>query len=111
MKSEKELTRELENKIRDKIEKIVDHTEKKMFGGICFMVNGNMAFGAGKGNYMFRVGADQYEECLKEKDASEMMFTGRPLKGFIYVAPNINDNRLIYWIQKVLSFVETLPAK
>lgn len=111
MKTEKEITRELEDKIRNKIEKIVNHTEKKMFGGICFMVNGNMAFGAGKGFYMFRVGAEQYEKCLKEKDASEMLFTGRPLKGFIYVNPEINDDRLVFWIQKVLNFVETLPSK
>ena len=90
-----------------------DVVEKKMFGGLCFMVSGNMACGIVKDELMARVGPDQYDDCLVEDHAREMDFTGRSLKGMIYVAPEgiDSDDELEKWVARCVDFVETLPAK
>jgi TfoX/Sxy family transcriptional regulator of competence genes len=90
-----------------------DVTEKKMFGGIAFMVSGNMCCGVVNGTLMARVGPEQYEAALKRPHARKMDFTGKPLKGFVYVAPEgfESDNDLAYWVRLSLDFVATLPAK
>ncbi|MFQ5458667.1 MAG: TfoX/Sxy family protein, partial [Myxococcota bacterium] len=62
-------------------------SEKKMFGGIAFLVRGNMACGVVGRKLMVRVGPDAYEKALAHKDARKMDFTGRPMKGFLYVMP------------------------
>lgn len=88
-------------------------TEKKMFGGIAFMHHGNMSCGVTDDRLMVRVGADNYEACLKRKHVREMDFTGRPLKGFIYVMPEGIKRRdgLQRWVETGLSFTKTLPKK
>lgn len=88
-------------------------TEKKMFGGIAFMVNGNMCCGVVNDTLMARVGPDQYEAALKMAHASIMDFTGKPLKGFVYVAPDgiESDEDLAGWVKRSLDFVTSLPAK
>ena len=63
------------------------YMERKMFGGICFMLNGHMTSGVVKDDLMVRVGADGYEAALKLSHARPMDFTGRPLKGIIFVSP------------------------
>ncbi|NNE68408.1 MAG: TfoX/Sxy family protein [Pyrinomonadaceae bacterium] len=90
-----------------------DVVEKKMFGGLCFMVSGNMACGIVKDELMARVGPDRYDECLAEDHAREMDFTGRSLKGMIYVSPEgiDSDLELEKWVGRCINFVETLPAK
>ncbi|MCW9017950.1 MAG: TfoX/Sxy family protein, partial [Kangiellaceae bacterium] len=60
---------------------------KKMFGGLCFMVSRHMCCGIVGDTLMARVGPDKYEECLKRSHAREMDFTGRALKGMVYVSP------------------------
>ena len=62
---------------------------------------------------MARVGPDQYEECLKLSCAREMDFTGKPLKGMVYVDPEgvAKDADLKAWIDRCLSFMSTLPPK
>ncbi|MEQ1662388.1 MAG: TfoX/Sxy family protein [Thiobacillus sp.] len=90
-----------------------DVAEKKMFGGIAFMVSGNMCCGVVNDTLMARVGADHYEAALKKPHARKMDFTGKPLKGFVYVAPEgfESDKALVAWVELCLSFVATLPPK
>jgi len=88
-------------------------SEKKMFGGIVFMVDGNMCIGIVKDRLMLRVGPDQYEELLKENHVLKMDFTGKPMRGFVYLQPEgfAEDDDLQRWINIALSFVRTLPPK
>ncbi len=87
-------------------EKGVSFEEKKMMGGLCFMVNNKMCCGIVKEKLMARVGPEFYEDALKKPHCSEMNFTGRPLKGFVYVEPEGIDQKkeLSYWIEKCLEF-------
>lgn len=100
-------------RLRDVMADIPGVTEKKMFGGLCILVNGNMCCGIVNDILMGRVGADQYEECLKLPHCREMDFTGRPLKGMIYVDPEgtSGDDDLRTWVERCMSFMNTLPAK
>ncbi len=84
-----------------------------MFGGLCFMFRGNMCCGVERESLMLRVGKDQYDKALKRTHARPMDFTGRPLKGFVYVAPAGYKTaaQLKAWIRMALDFVETLPRK
>ena len=88
-------------------------TERKMFGGIAFMFHGHMFVGIAKRRLMVRIGPDAYPEALKRAHVSEMDFTGRPMRGYVYVeSPGIErDEDLAFWVQSGLAFVRTLPAK
>jgi len=88
-------------------------TEKKMFGGLAFMVRGHMCCGVEKDRLMVRVGPEQYETTLKRTHAREMDFTGRPLRGFVYVLPTgiKRQESLRQWIDMGLSYVSALPKK
>ena len=88
-------------------------SERKMFGGVAFMVNGHMCCGLAKGELMVRVGPDQYEDSLAQPHAREMDFTGRPMKGMVYVdaAGYDTDEDLQAWVNRGLAFVNGLPAK
>ena len=101
-------------RLREVFETVPDYSEKRMFGGICFMVAGNMCCGVGKHDgLMLRVGPDQYESLLEKEYAREMDFTGRPMKGFLFVdeAGISEDDDLADWVSRALSFVQTLPPK
>jgi TfoX/Sxy family transcriptional regulator of competence genes len=88
-------------------------TERKMFGGIAFMVHGNMCCGIIDDRFIVRVGRDAYEESLTLKHASEMDYAGRPMRGFVYVSPEgtKSASQLRAWVKRGLDFVDTLPAK
>lgn len=90
-----------------------DVIEKKMFGGLCFMVAGHMCCGLTKTDFMVRVGAEGYEDALAQPHARPMDFTGRPLVGMVYVSPAGTTNRadLAKWVKRAVAFVTTLPAK
>jgi len=87
--------------------------EKKMFGGLCFMVSDHMCCGIVGNQLMARVGADNYDHCLQRPHVSEMDFTGKAMKGMVYVkAEGIASHRdLNAWIDLCVEFVNTLPAK
>lgn len=87
--------------------------EKKMFGGIAFMLNGNMCCGVINDLLMARVGPARYEECLTLPYVRPMDFTGKPMKGYVYVEPGgcKEDVDLKVWIDKCVDFVLTLPEK
>ncbi len=87
-------------------EKKVNYFDKKMFGGIAFMVDEKMCVGIVKENLMARIGPDAYEEALTKHGCKEMSFTGRPMKGYVYVEPQAvdMDADLEYWVQLCLDF-------
>ncbi len=87
--------------------------EKKMFGGIAYIVNGHMCCGIQDNLLVVRVGPNAYEEALKEKYTRPMDFTGRPMKGYIYVEPKgcKSDEDLKSWIERGIKFVNSLPPK
>lgn len=88
-----------------------DVLERKMFGGLCFLVGGAMCCGIAKSDFMVRVGPELYEEALAQPHARPMDFTGRPLKGMVYVAPAGLRSRasLERWVNRALTFLATLP--
>lgn len=87
-------------------EKNIFYQEKEMMGGITFMVDGKMCVGIVKENMMSRIGPDIYEESLKKDGCIEMNFTGRPLKGYVFIEPEAIDldEDLAYWIQLALDY-------
>jgi TfoX/Sxy family transcriptional regulator of competence genes len=88
-------------------------SERKMFGGLCLMINGNMFAGIMGEELMLRVGSERFDELLAKPGARPMDFTGRPMNGYLYVAAPAfaSDQDLAAWLDDALSFVETLPAK
>lgn len=88
-------------------------TEKKMFGGIGFLLNGNMLVGVWKDSLIVRIGPDAYDEALAEPYVREFDITGRPMTGWVMVEPDgmENDRQLANWIDCALEFVRTLPKK
>jgi len=90
-----------------------DMTEKKMFGGLCFLILGNMCLGIVGEELMVRIGPDAYQECLSLPHAREMDFTGKALKGLIYVATDgfDADEDLRAWVKRGVDFASSLPAK
>ena len=88
-------------------------TEKRMFGGLAFMVNGHMAVGVNAGDLMVRVGPNGHEEALARPHARPMDFTGRPMKGFVFVGPPgyADDESLAGWVERGVRFVTSLPPK
>ena len=90
-----------------------DVVEKKMFGGLTFMVRGNMCVGIIGPKLMVRVGTQQYREALSLPHALPMDFTGRPMDGYVYVAPEGvgSADDLAAWIERGLQFNATMPAK
>ncbi len=79
---------------------------KKMFGAMVFMVEGKMCIGAGDGELMARIGPNVYDEALEEEGVKEMMFTGRSMKGYIFIESEVleKDEDLERWIQLCLDF-------
>jgi TfoX/Sxy family transcriptional regulator of competence genes len=88
-------------------------TERKMFGGLAFMVGGNMACGVIGDELMVRVGPEQVEAALAEPDARPMDFIGRPMKGMVYVAAKAlrSDGALSTWVGRGAAYAGSLPAK
>ena len=87
--------------------------EKKMFGGVGFMLQGNMACGILNDDLIVRVGPDRYEEALATPHARPFDITGRPMTGWVMVAPAgyAEDDDLARWVQQGLAFARSLPAK
>ena len=88
-------------------------TQKKMFGGLCYLVNGNMCCGVEKDRLVVRVGQDQYEDALRRKHVKPMDFTDRPLKGFVYVTASglKRSDTLKKWVDLGVEFAKSLPKK
>lgn len=87
--------------------------EKRMFGGVCFTLNGNMACGVAGSELMARIGPAAYLRALAEPHVREMDFTGRPMKGYVFIGVDgiAEDPDLARWIDLAEAFVSTLPDK
>ena len=87
--------------------------QKKMFGGIGWMLNGNMCVGVYKEWLITRVGEDAGAKLFKEKHAKPMDITGKPMKGWVMVEPTgvASAEELRDWIARCIAFVRTLPTK
>ena len=87
--------------------------EKKMFGGVCFLLGGNMVCGITREDLMVRVGAVAYEDALARPHARPMEFTGRPMKGMVFVGAGGygSDTGLREWVERGMAFARTLPVK
>lgn len=86
--------------------------EVRMFGGLCFMLNGNMVAGTSKRGLLVRVGKDQQSNALARSGAKLMEMTGRPMEGYIFVDPPPRDDRALRdWLALAVAFVKTLPPK
>jgi len=87
--------------------------ERQMFGGIAFMIHGHMCCGILGEDLVVRIGPSELEKALAQPCVRRMDFTGRPMKGFVYVGPEGFRSKasLAKWIEKAVSFVKTLPAK
>jgi hypothetical protein len=88
-------------------------TEKKMFGGLAFLSRGHMFVGIVGDTLMARIGLESYAEVLRQPHVREMDFTGRPMKGYVFVNPPgiERDDDLERWIVASRSFVRSLPGK
>ena len=104
-----------DEKLADRIRRALgpddDIEERKMFGGLAFLRSGRMFVGITGDNLMIRVGPKHYEESLGEPHVRPMDFTGRPMKGYVYVAPagRRTDTSLRAWVTLGARFVATLP--
>jgi TfoX/Sxy family transcriptional regulator of competence genes len=89
-------------RVRDLLSARQDATERQMFGGLCFLVGGSMCVGIVGDKLMVRVGPASYEEVLRQPHARPMDFTGRPMKGFVYVeAPGLRTKKqLAEWVER-----------
>jgi TfoX/Sxy family transcriptional regulator of competence genes len=86
--------------------------EVKMFGGTCFMLNGNMVAGLSKRGLLMRVGKNAQKDALARPGARPMEMRGRTLEGYIYVDPaELTGSAVKSWLHLALAFVRTLPPK
>lgn len=104
---------ELAARVAKNMTEVPGMVEKKMFGGIGYMIDGNMSIGTHRDALMVRVGLDAYEDCLAQPGARVMDFTGRVMKGWVTIPMEFaeTDEQVRYWINRSLEFVTTLPAK
>ena len=100
-------------RVRDALAGLPDVVEKRMFGGMAFMVRGNMCCGVIGDRLMLRVGPKRYETALSRPHAKAMDITGRPMKGMVYVEPAgfASSRDLKTWIERAMEFALSLPAK
>lgn len=87
-------------------DKKVPYNEKNMMGGLCFMVDDKMCAGIVKDELMARIHPDLYEAALQKKGCKEINFTGRPMKGYVFVDADGTDmdKDLEYWLQLCIDF-------
>jgi TfoX/Sxy family transcriptional regulator of competence genes len=103
----------LAQRIRHRLARRKNIEEKKMFGGVGFLLNGNMLVGVWKNSLIVRLGDELGDDVLKEPHVSDFIITGRSMKGWVLVAPEgvEDDEQLHGWIEWATKFVRTLPAK
>lgn len=102
----------LNNRLREALAHLPAVEEKYMFGGVCYMVNGKMCVGIAGDELMCRIGPAAYEDALQKSGCREMVFTGKPMKGYVFVSPeNIKAKKdFDYWIGLCLAFNKEAKA-
>ena len=103
----------LAQRIREHLDGQQGLREKKMFGGLAFLLSGNMCCGVVGDELMVRVGPDGYDEAMGQPHAREMDFTGRAMRGMVYVgvAGIEDDADLAGWVDRGAAFASSLPPK
>jgi TfoX/Sxy family transcriptional regulator of competence genes len=104
---------QLARRIREQLRKHSDVTERKMFGGLSFLIAGHMTCGVVGDDLVLRVGNAAADTALDEPHVRPMDFTGRAIHSMIYVAPagTATDNELRGWIERGVEYVRTLPPR
>ena len=103
----------LAQRVRESLQELPELVEKKMFGGVGFMVRGNMACGINGDDLIVRVGPDRYDEALTRPHTRVFDMTGRPMRGWVMVAPGgvEEDDEFELWLQQGVDFALSLPPK
>ena len=103
----------LAERVRDLVANTPGLSERKMFGGLCFLLGGNMSFGIVGSELMVRVGPNAYPEALSLPHTWEMDFTGRSMRGMVFVAEDgiSEDEDLEEWLDRGMAFAGSLPPK
>lgn len=105
--------KQLAKRVRTALSGLEKLSEREMFGGIGFMIAGSMTCGVIDDSLIIRVGPDGYEQALGQEGVKEFDMTGRPMRGWVLVAPTAlkSKHALREWVQRGLEFARTLPAK
>ena len=103
----------LAQRIRELLKDMPGLVEKKMFGGVGYMLHGNMACGVNKDNFIVRLGPERHEEGMGMPNTKPFDLTGRPMKGWVMVMAEgyESDEDLGDWVQQGVDFAITLPPK
>jgi TfoX/Sxy family transcriptional regulator of competence genes len=103
----------LAQRVREEIGELPGYVEKRMFGGIGFMLHGNMACGMIGEDLIVRVGRERYESALNEPHTKPFDMTGRPMRGWVVVTAQgyAADEDLADWVQQGVSYASSLPPK
>lgn len=103
----------LAERIDDLLRDHLHINSKKMFGGLCYLLNGNMCFGIVNEKLMIRIGVDNHEKYSKFEYVEAMDFTGKKMRGMLYVLPDgiDSDKDLEFWVNTCINFAKTLPPK
>lgn len=103
----------LADRVRPLVSRRRGFSEKKMFGGLGFLLHGNMCIGVWKEFLILRIGPDAYDEALMRPNVVEFDITGRPMKGWVMVEPAgvQRDSEFVEWTNLAIDFVSELPRK
>ena len=103
----------LVERIRPLLSKRKGFSERNMFGGVCFMINGNMCAGTWKGSLIVRLDKKEHEKTLAQPHAMPANITGRVMKGWALIEPAgiESDRDLKTWLRRAANFAESLPVK
>ena len=103
----------LASRVRDLLGENPEITEREIFGGIAFLLSGNMAVGVSRDELMVRIDPDDYDEALAMTGVRAFDMTGRPMRGWILVAPEATAELadLQQWVETGFDFAATLPPK
>jgi TfoX/Sxy family transcriptional regulator of competence genes len=104
---------DLAERVRDVVSSRADVTEREMFGGIAFMVSGNMACGVMGEDLIVRLGDEEARKALNEEGVRPFDFTGRPMKTTVYVSPERtrDDGELAEWVDAGADHATSIPSK
>ena len=104
---------DIDDRIRKVISKWKDTDAKKMFGGVCYLLNGNMVCGVYKDFLILRLGEEKSKDALEQPYTRPFDITGRPMKGWVMVQGEgfQSEDKLKAWLKQAMDFVKTLPPK
>ena len=103
----------LAERVRELLAAVDELDERKMFGGISFMLGGNYCCGVLNDDLVVRLGAGAHDQALSEPHVRDMDFTGRPMLGWVYVAPDgtTADGSLAAWVKRGVAYARSLPPR